>query len=55
MWEVSSGGPDYSFREEQELRFIREALWFDEEKKQWYTKHPCIKSPSTLPDNLYIV
>ena len=47
-------GATYSFKEEQELRLIREGLSFNEEQQRWITRYPWIKPPTSLPDNRYI-
>jgi len=47
-------GATYSFKEEQDLRLIREGLMFSEEQKRWITRYPWKKSPTTLPNNKYI-
>ena len=44
-------GHTYSFREEQELKEIRENLKYDEEKECWTTSYPWLVDPSQLPDN----
>ena len=44
-------GHTYSFREEQELRMIRENLEYDEEKRCWITSYPGTSDPALFPDN----
>ena len=44
-------GHTYSFREEQELKEIRENLKYDEENEYWTTSYPWLVDPSQLPNN----
>ena len=44
-------GHTYSFREEQELKEIRENLLYDEENACWTTSYPWLVDPAQLPDN----
>ena len=44
-------GHTYSFREEQELKEIRENLKYDDEKECWTTSYPWLVDPSQLPNN----
>ena len=44
-------GHTYSFREEQELRMIRENLEYDEKNQCWRTSYPWLVDPNSLPNN----
>ena len=44
-------GHTYSFKEEAELRLIREGLKYKESDKVWITKYPWKVDPYTLPNN----
>ena len=44
-------GQTYSFKEEQELKMIRENLEYDEVNARWITSYPWLVDPATLPDN----
>lgn len=44
-------GQTYSFKEEQELKMIRENLEYDEDRQCWITSYPWIRDPEDLPDN----
>ena len=44
-------GHTYSFKEEQELKMIRENLEYDKVNQCWITSYPWLVDPSTLPDN----
>ena len=44
-------GHTYSFKEEQELKMIRENLEYDSAKQCWVTSYPWLVDPGTLPNN----
>ena len=44
-------GHSYSFREEQELRLIKDGLRYIPERRLWVTSYPWIVDPSKLPNN----
>ena len=44
-------GHTYSFKEEQELKIIRENLEFDKSNQCWITSYPWVVDPNSLPDN----
>ena len=44
-------GHTYSFKEEQELKIIRENLEYDEANRCWITSYPWVVDPKGLPDN----
>jgi hypothetical protein len=44
-------GHTYSFKEEQELKIIRENLEYDDSNQCWITSYPWIVDPRNLPDN----
>lgn len=44
-------GHTYSFKEEQELKIIRENLVYDESNQCWITSYPWVVDPKSLPDN----
>ena len=46
-----SVGHTYSFKEEQELKMIRDNLKYCEDESCWYTSYPWLVDPGQLPDN----
>ena len=46
-----SVGHTYSFREEQELKLIRDNLKYCERESCWYTSYPWLVDPGQLPNN----
>ena len=44
-------GHSFSFREEVELKMIRDGLKYDEERQKWVSSYPWISDPNMLPNN----
>ena len=44
-------GSKYSFKEQREYDIIQKNLFYDEEKKRWYTEYPWLCKRSILPKN----
>lgn len=49
-----SVGHTYSFREEQELKFIQDNLKYSESERCWYTSYPWLIDPVQLPENYHV-
>ena len=48
-------GHTFSFREEAELKVIRDNLKYDEDLQCWKTSYPWKKDPMSLPENEFAV